>query len=195
MLLGEILNELDLMLPNPYSADEKTVFLNKTIREIKRFAGKLETYVFDANALNLYPLPEEIAAEDILFVSVNGREMEAENISDEGCDFYYLLPTGFITFEPAPKVGDKIEITCYASKLFKTSDAFESETDFLNQETLVDEEQRFLLLYGAMADIALATEDAEMSNNLRSEFNALKAEAMQGKYKKRGKYPKTKIVM
>ena len=195
MLLGEILNELDLLLPNPYSADEKIVFLNKTIREIKRYAGKLEAFVFDANALNIYPLPEEIAAEDILFVSVTGREFPPENISDEGCDFYYLLPTGFIVFEPAPKTGDKIEITCYASRLFKTSDCFDSESDFLNQETKIDEEQRFLLLYGAMADIAIATEDAEMSNNLRAEFNALKAEAMQGKYKKRGKYPKTRIVM
>ena len=195
MLLGELLNELDLMLPNPYSADEKVVFLNKTIREIKRFADELETYVFDANTLNLYPLPEEIAAEDILFVSVNGHEMRAENISGEGCDFYYLLPTGFIIFEPAPKTGDKIEITCYASKLFNTSDSFGSENDFLNQETKIDEEQRFLLLYGVMADIALATEDAEMSNNLRAEYNALKAEAMQGKYKKRGRYPKTKIVI
>lgn len=195
MLLGDILKELDLMLPNPYTADEKITFLNKTIREIKRYASKLETYSFDANALNIYPLPEEIAAEDILFVSVNGREFPPENISDEGCCFYCLIPTGFIVFEPAPKTGERIEITCYASRLFKASDCFESESDFLAQETKIDEEQRFLLLYGAMADIALATEDAEMSNNLRAEYNALKSEAMQGKYKKRGKYPKTRIVM
>ncbi len=136
-----------------------------------------------------------MSAEDILFVSVNGRERKPKNIDDEGDEFFYLLPTGFIALEPMPKTGDVIEIVCCAARLFKTSNAFESESDFLNQETLIDEEQRFLLLYGAIADIALATEDTEMSNNLRAEFNALKAEAMQGKYKKRGKYPKTKIVM
>ena len=195
MLLGELLNELDLMLPNPYSPDEKVVFLNKTIREIKRYAGKIETYVLEANSLGLFPLPQEISAEDIIFVSVNGREKMPKNIGDEGDEFYHLLPSGFLYLEPAPKPGDKIEIYCLAARLFKNSDAFESENGFLNQETLIDDEQRFLLLYGAMADIALATEDAEMSNNLRAEFNALKLEAMQGKYKKRGKYPKTKIVM
>lgn len=46
MTLKEIISELDMMLPNPYSDDEKTSFINKTLCEIKRFAAKTDVYRF-----------------------------------------------------------------------------------------------------------------------------------------------------
>ena len=193
MNLKTLINELDLFLPSPYSAEEKMVFLNKTISELSRFGGKSEIYRINGNGQKLYPMPQGVEGENTEGVSVNGREYFYKKIYDEGDCFYTFQPDGFLLIEPAPKLGDEIEIYCRALLPFKAISYFESEEEFLNQEIMLDTEFKYLLLYGAMADMSLSMEDTAMSNNLREEFNLLKREALCGRYKKSGGYPKTKI--
>ena len=98
MILSDILGDLDTMMPNPYSADEKVIFLNKTIKEISRSAGKCDIYLFSANEyLRIYPLPYFIRGETISAVSVNGKMLKPLRENDFG-EGYYLISNGFIGF-------------------------------------------------------------------------------------------------
>lgn len=198
MILSDLLEDLDTLLPNPYSAEEKVVFLNKTVKEISRSAGKCDIYMFPANEyLRIYPLPYFIEGENISAVSVNGELLKPLNKNEVG-DGYYLLPKGFIGFTQKLKGKSRIMIIFEGlSPFLKLREVYAlslEEQDFLAQDIRLDDEYRYLLLYGAMADIAAALEDTELSNNLRCEFNSLKSDALQGKYKKRGKYPTTRII-
>lgn len=192
MNLKTLIKELDLFLPSPYSAEEKAIFLNKTISELSRFGGKSDILKIKGTGQGLYPLPY-IEGECIEGVSVNGREYFSKGIYEEGDFFYIIMPDGFINIEPAPKPGDEIEIYHYALQPFKMQNFFESEEEFLSQEITLDTEYKYLLLYGAMADMSLSMEDSAMANNLREEFNILKRDALQGRYRKKGGYPKVKI--
>jgi len=194
MTLKNIIEELDLFLPNPYKNEEKVMFLNKTIIEIRRFGGKADIFTFGGNGGRIYPLPTGIGGENVLCVSVNGCEYFPKRIKEEGDGFYTFMPQGFITVEPPLKTDDEISIYYCTMNPFKLRGEFESEDDFLNQETDIDPEYKYLLLYGAMADISAALEDTDMSNNLRSEYNEMKTEALSGRYKRMGKYPVTKNV-
>lgn len=194
MTLKNIIEELDLFLPNPYSAEEKVMFLNKTIIEIRRFGGKGDILSFFGNGGRIYPMPKGIGGENVLCVSVNGKEYQPKNLSQEGERFYTFMPQGFISIEPSVGHDDEVEIYYCALNPFKMPCEFESEEEFLNQETSLDTEYKYLLIYGAMVDISAALEDTDMSNNLRSEYNSMKSEALCGRYKKMGKYPVTKLV-
>ena len=193
MKLRNLINELDLFLPSPFSAEEKAIFLNKTINELSRFGGVSDILKIYGNGQKLYPLPFCIEGECVEGVSVNGREYFFKKLYDEGDNFYTFQPDGFLLLEPAPKVGDEILIYHYCLLPFKMPSEFESEEEFLNQEITLDTEFKYLLLYGAMADMSLSMEDSAMSNNLREEFGSLKREALSGRYRKKGGYPKTKV--
>ncbi len=199
MILSDILEDIDNMLPNPYTADEKVTFLNKTINEISRCAGKCDAYIFNANShLRIYPLPHFIRGETIICVSLNGKVLKPLSERDSG-EGYYLLLDNFLGFTVRPKDNSRVMVVFEGvNSILKLKEVLAlclEEEDFLAQEIRLDEEYRYLLLYGAMADIAAATEDTQLSNNLRAEFNTLKADALQGKYKKRGKYPRTGVVL
>lgn len=194
MTLKDLLYELDLFLPNPYTAGEKVIFLNKTIMEIRRFGGKRDIFTFMGNGGRIYPLPPEIRGENVLGVSVNGEDYFPKNVHSGGRRFYAFQPEGFISIEPAPLIDDEVWIYFSSLQPLGSVGEFGSEEEFLSQEIDIDPEYKHLLLYGAMADIAAATEDVEMSNNLRMEFNSLKRDALQGRYKKAGRYPVTREV-
>ena len=194
MTLKSIIEELDLFLPNPYTTKEKTIFLNKTIVEIRRFGGKGDIFSFTGNGGRVYPLPGCIGGENVICVAVNGREYLPKGIKEEGEYFYSFMPQGFVSFEPAVKCDDEVDIYYCTINPFEMPESFESEDEFLMQECDMDPEYKYLLLYGAMADISAALEDTEMSNNIRGEYNSLKSEALCGKYKRMGKYPVTKTV-
>lgn len=193
MTLKEIISELDMMLPNPYSDDEKTSFINKTLCEIKRFAAKTDVYRFKAVGTEIYPLPAFLCPEDIKGVAICGREIPPKGLGEEGDAFFALIPSGYILLHGVKK-GDFVSIFFLGAAPFKKRADFESDGDFLAQETALDGEWKYLLLRGAAADIALSCEDSEMSNSLRAEFNVLCGAAMQGRYIKSGKYPKTRSV-
>lgn len=194
MKLKDLLYELDLFLPNPYTAGEKVIFLNKTIMEIRRFGGKSDIYTFSGNGERLYPLPQGIRGENVKGISVNGQDYLAKDVAGRGDNFYVFLPEGFILIEPAPETEDEIFIYFSSLAPLKSETEFESEDEFLNQEINLDPEYKYLLLYGAMSDIAAALEDIDMSNNLKMEFNSQKRDALQGRYKKAGRYPVTREV-
>lgn len=198
MILSDILEDIDTILPNPYSEEEKVTFLNKTIKEISKCAGKCDMFLFRANEhLRLYPLPYYIKGGDIITVSRNGEVLKALDQRDCG-DGYYLVADSFIGFTERPKSNSRIMIVFQGLTPFlKLGEVLLlglEEEDFKKQEIRLDEEHRYLLLYGAMADMAAGMEDTGLSNNLRAEFNALKAQALQSRYKKRGRYPKTAVV-
>lgn len=62
------------------------------------------------------------------------------------------------------------------------------------QTACVRDEDADLLIYGALVQIANAREDIDLANNYKIEYNALKNQALQRKYMKRGKYPVTRMV-
>lgn len=194
MRLKDLLTELDLFLPNPYSAGEKVIFLNKTIMEIRRFAGRRDIFAFNGNGERIYPLPSGIRGENVFALSINGEECVPKDIAGRGDSFYAFLPEGFILIEPAPQRDDEIFLYFSALNPLKSEAEFEIEDEFLSQEIEIDPEYKYLLLYGAMSDIASALEDIDLSNNLKMEFNSLKRDAMQGRYKKAGRYPVTRMV-
>lgn len=194
MKLKDLLYELDLFLPNPYTPAEKVIFLNKTIMEIRRFGGKRDVFTFMGNGGRLYPMPEGVRGENVTGVSVNGEDYLPKDIQMSGKSFYTFLPDGFISIEPAPESDDEVWLYFSTLEPLKSEAEFESGDDFLLQEADIDPEYKHLLLYGAMSDIAAALEDIDMSNNLKMEFNSLKRDALQGRYKKAGRYPVTRVV-
>ncbi|MBQ7718784.1 MAG: hypothetical protein IJT38_05735 [Clostridia bacterium] len=184
MELTKIIDALDLKITSPYSESEKTVFLNAVIEDIKRFAGETDVYKFTATGLKMYPLPECISAECIKGVAVNGSDIPPAYGGEAGDSFYFLLPSGYIGFSSAPKAGAKIEILFGALCQIQ-----EGDTDIA-----LDREYLPLLITGAAADIAAAMEDISLSNNLRAEYNRLYGEGLQNHYRKRGCYPRTKVI-
>lgn len=193
MKLKNLADELDLFLPSPFTAEEKAIFLNKTINELSRFGGVSDILKIYGTGQKLYPMPEGIEGECVEGVSVNGREYFYKKLYDEGECFYTFQPDSFLLLEPAPKLGDEILIYHYCLLPFKMPAEFGSEEEFLNQEITLDTEFKYLLLYGAMADMSLSMEDSAMSNNIRAEFNALKRDALSGRYRKKGGYPKVRV--
>lgn len=207
MTLREIIDDIKLRLPNPYDEDNIVNFLNKTLRDIQRVAAKADVYEFNtAVGIEMYPLPSYVAPEGIKSVTVGGDDYSYTARIGEirTGQFYFIEPTGYINIHPVPrKVMDVNIVHDSVTPFLKQSEVaelnpemteYEISSEYDGQEANIHDEYMELLPLGVFIIIANASEDINLANNYRIEYNSLKASATQGKYLKRGKYPTTRMV-
>ena len=197
MTLKNILKEIDVRMPSETEEDTVLMYINSALRMYGRHIGKRNMESFDGVAgINIYPLPSGVKEECIKSVTVNGIEREAKRYDERISDLSYSLePTGYIMFYGKMCGGEKIKILHDSWQEAKYRDEMESDEEFEAQDLGVDNEYIGAVIFGALAEKSEVDEEIEAANNFRNKADEVVARATQGRYSKRGKYPKTRDVM
>ncbi len=198
MILGEILDDVKIRMPNAFEDDSLVCWLGNALRELYKVLAMREGFTFTAmGGQTIYPLPADIRCDLISAVVVGGKELTARRIGDEGFPgVWFKAAEGYIGLSPAPRRGEKITIWYHArpKPLLTEKEAENAGISFREQEIRLDPDYEEMLKIALCMMIAEAREDVALANNYKVSYNMLLARARQERYEKDGKYPVTKIV-
>ena len=105
---------------------------------------------------------------------------------------YSLTPSGYILLSSV-MAGDTVNIYHTSCNMVKMRN--EAGDDFDLQDLCIYGEYADAVIFSVVADYMETAEDITAANNYRSKCDEIVRNAMQGRYKKRGKYPITKDVL
>lgn len=192
-------------MPSKTSESDWITYLNTAIRRYGRYIALEDVLRFKTvDKIQYYPLPQ-IGGEGIKGVTVGSRELTPVEYGQSAEDgSYCITPTGFLMLTFFPKGGEDVAVVYRAAVPFKTEaevaarchDKTEAERRqiYENQWCGVHTEYIDAIIYGAMAEMAAASEDITASDNYRRLADEVVRGAMQSRYAKHGKYPVTKVV-
>ena len=198
VILGEILEDVKIRMPNAFEDDLLVCWLSSALRELYKVLAMREGFTFTAmGGRTIYPLPADIRCDLISTVVVGGKELTPRRIGDESfSNIWFKAVEGYIGIYPALRRGEKITVWYYArpKPLLTEKEAEKAGISFLEQEIRLDPDYEEMLKMALCIMIAEAREDVALANNYKISYNMLLARARQERYEKDGKYPVTKIV-
>lgn len=188
MKLGEILKSIDARRPNALEEDTKICFINSTIRQYGKIIGKGAVYEFETEeGKNLYKLPDGEEGDGIVAVFIGEAEAECLEIGEEARDnSYIIMPAGFIRLSGTG--AKQVKIIHNACVPFETFDG----DDYLEADCGAYDSFADVLVYGALYQMAESEEDLNAATNYKEQMMEILKRAQQGRYLKRGRYPKVK---
>ncbi len=207
MYLKDFLNDIKIRMPHPFSDNEVAEFINRILPSVADCALCDEiTTIKSVAGVEIYPLTSNIVQSSIREVVVDGIQYKPVLVEEKKRNGTYYIPLeGYIAVSPPPKISGKL-IEIYhgnAERLLslaeiKNSDKSLTDEDaeklFNEQAIPVQSSSIELLSAGIFFMIASGREDTELANNYLLEFNFLKNQALQRKYRKRGKYPVVRFI-
>ena len=172
MTLEELLQDVDLLVPNSIALDVKVRFMNQVQNQLFRdYDVSKSSYVFTLiPGEELYPLPEDCPEDMIRSVVVEGRTYELANTEDSITDETYFVHSGLLTIIPSPQKEGK-GMVHYLRRPRKINEyVLEREPDF-------PRDYHELLSYGCAIRVARIEQDYEQLSVLEGEFQRMRQEA------------------
>ena len=208
--IDNIIDDVDVRLPNVFTEAQKIGWINDEIRKIKR---ELMTEDTDSSLTTVadqveYTLPTNIKIENIIepiyiaqdavitsttvfkpYYFAKSNKVLAYGNYDLGDDVYFDFLDGKIGFYPTPTTtGLQIFINFYKTPATytATTDVIELEDDWLD-----------ILKFSLMRTIAMSgnNPDIELANMYGVEYNNLMSSILHDKHERKPYYPVTKDVM
>ena len=201
MTLRELIDDINLRMPNAFDESDLVKFINIALAEGYRHITDYEVYAFEAaRGVSVYPLPTFIKFDMIENVWAGKKEYLPKNYSDEVLgNVYYAVPGNFIGLSPVPNEGEifiryKEKPTPFNVISDEDRNTPSLLTEYYEQTLNVSDEYAELIKYGVFIIIAEAKEDVNLANNYKQNYNSVIVSARHRRWKESGKYPAIKNV-
>lgn len=172
MNLQEILEDIDLEVPNSFTPAQKVRWINQTLRRLfRRFTLPDQVDKFQTTAnVAFYPLPANCPQDRITSVTVDNVPFKYKGGDEEAPYSFYTFVQGQFMLRPIP---DKVvDVMVFYSPSPKDL----VETDLTVAPDFPGDYHRLLVL-GAAIECAKRIPDVTMANNLTADYMELIKEA------------------
>lgn len=170
MNLQEILNEADVMVPNPYGVPDKVAWLNAINQEFFNVVKIPLLHVMASTASSEYTLPNTVRAKNINLVQVgmtNYRSILDEDVRPGQNSWSFDDTTFKLTLTPAPyQAGLPIRVRYHRT----ATSTFTSSALTVTPDAPL--EYHWLYVVGLCSRVAKAMDDLAKANNYENDFRA-----------------------
>ena len=172
MTLEELLQDVDLLVPNSIALDVKVRFMNQVQNQLFRdYDVAKSTYLFSITpGIELYPLPEDCPEDMVRAVVVDGVSYDLANTEDEIVNGTYFIYSGLLTIVPSPE-KEGTAMIYYLKRPKKINEAV------LDREPDFPKDYHELLSYGCAIRVARIEQNYDQLAILESEFQRMRHEA------------------
>lgn len=172
MKLKDILTEVDLLVDNALSLEQKIGFINQIQRQLYRdYPLPAVTYLFyTIRDQTLYDLPEDCKEDRIIALFVDSQEYEYKTQTDFNHYKSFTVLNGMLFIQPTPKLSAEAYLNYYASPTDLTI------TDMENEPKFPDDYHEILVL-GCAKKVALIAKEYKVAEQLEIRYQTLAREA------------------
>lgn len=205
MTLLDILNEIDVRMPNTFGIEQKIKWLDIAQTKLYKTIGKKHTYTFVTVAnQELYTLPDNIAVENISELWIADSTSVTSNYNKYTYSAErYVFNTGNIyyrsDYDGLNQIGLYPSPTVATLKCKIIYRSIPEKIDGSNLLKIPDIEEDFheMLINDVIMRITLSGDnpDSELYENYRLEYVSMNVDAQLAKYEKEPQYPRTRDVM
>lgn len=169
LTIQQIITEVDTLVPNPFDAPKKVVWLNELNREFFEIVKIPKIHKFTTNtSTSTYILPSEIKSQNIDRVLVHYtiyKSMQYENANPGHNHWIVDDNTSELVLNPKPSVAGEIGMVKYTAT---------SKTTFLSSNLNVNpdapEAYHWAYVLGLAERVAKAMNDVTLANNYGADY-------------------------
>jgi hypothetical protein len=166
LLLKEILAEVDLLVTNSVTVQNKITFINQMQNEIfKEVHPKQNSYLFyTMNGVDMYDLPDDCG--ELLELYINGKEYHKRGKDDRNYGDIYTLVNGAVLINPIPD-GE------YESYFYYHASPTQLTIDNMNVTPDLPSDFHEVLTLGCARKVALIMKDYDSAKILGDQYSTM----------------------
>lgn len=178
MLLSEILEDADLLVPNSLTTEQKIRYFNQIQKQLYRdFPMPIKSDLFYTEpGVSLYDI--SIQPDRVISVFINDKEYNLQDVRDDNYGNVYTFMDGELFVQPEPD-GE------YEGYILYEGEAEPMTEDDLEVEPTLLPDFHELFVLGVAEKLSMVMKDYKTAGELRTRFQLVVQEAKQKIYKTR----------
>lgn len=179
MKLSEVLQDIDLMIPNSLSHEIKIRWINQVqVQLFRDYPLDEAVYPFVTEVgKQLYPLPDDCPQDRIKMVTVNDSEIPYKELNEDSGGTFWTILSGFFMLHPVNASKD-VHIYYKRRPTELTTSDLDIEPDF-------PRDYHELLVIGCAIRVARASQSLDYANQFEKDFSYLADKANENLTKKK----------